>query len=100
MPAFGAAPIFGAAATGIARGCPLTAGLSPVFARWREAPTSSLPRFSPCEGLNRIFLERVWAVRAGAQTHEDPWLQVPWPEEGQPEKSQTLPQPPQLFGSV
>ena len=34
------------------------------------------------------------------QMQELPWLQVPWPDEGQPEKSHTWPQPPQLLGSV
>jgi hypothetical protein len=54
--------------------------------------------------LSRSFL--VWRsaplveVGAGSQTHDEPWLHVPCPVEGQLEKSHTKPQAPQLFGSV
>ena len=34
------------------------------------------------------------------QTQDPPWLQIPWPGTGQPEKLHTRPQPPQLLVSV
>ena len=34
------------------------------------------------------------------QMHEFPWLHVPWPEDGHPEKLQVWPHAPQFKGSV
>jgi hypothetical protein len=64
------------------------------------------PRDCWCTGLNRslVFVDllnvSVDRVTAALQTHDEPWLHVPCPAEGQPEKSHTRPQAPQLFGSV